>query len=488
LVFKTNFNYLISHPCGNSDNKTTKEINLKRKSFLTVLIALFIVNIFLPASLPETQSRKINRLFQQIDQNPNEYITFLQQLSRATKESEEAVQKLVADRFKALGGEVEVLSIKPATLEFKNEFVADQEVSQVARTSVVGKYTGAKKGPSLLFFAHPDNPPQTGLDKWIHPAFDAQIEGSKLYGWGVADDLAGVAIMAEAIAAIQRAGLKIGGDVILCSTPAKKGAQGVIALLSKGYTADAAVYLHPAESGVGMREIKAIASGMLKFRITVQGQQPETTEPGKTAFAHLGTNAVHKAMKVVEALQALDAQRGERIHHPRLDKAVGRSTNLLIGYMNAGTPGGYTQIPDECTIGASLTFPPQEKMTLIQKEIEECLRKTAQSDPWLREHPPVIEWLFGTQGVETPVEHPLYQTVSRAIQDVTHEEPFVNPMHSGSDIRNPYLYSGIPTVGLGPLCGNLAQNGFYDEWVDVPDFIRAVKITAQIILDWGNQK
>lgn len=461
---------------------------MKQKTILTIFIALFILNISLPASVPESQNRKINRLYQQIDQNANQHIAFLQQLSRATKEGEEAVQKLVADRLKAIGGEVEVLSMKPAALEFKNEFVADQEVSQVARTSVVGKYAGAQNGSSLLFFAHPDNPPQTGLDKWTHDPFGAVIDGSKLHGWGVADDLAGVAIMTEAMAAIERAGLKPGGDVILCSTPAKKGAQGVIALLSKGYTADAAVYLHPAESGVGMREIKAIASGMLKFRITVQGQEPDTTEPGKTAFAHLATNAVHNAMLVVEALRTLDARRGERIHHPGLEKAVGRSTNLLIGYIQAGTPEGYTQVPTECLIGASLTFPPQEKMTQVQKEVEDCLQQAAQADPWLRTHPPVIEWLFGTQGVETPVEHPLYQTVSRAIQDVTQEEPFVNPLHSASDIRNPYLYSGIPTVGLGPLCGDLAQNGFHDEWVDIPDFIRAVKITAQIILDWGNRK
>ena len=377
--------------------------------------------------------------------------------------------------------------ILPGTLEFKNEFVADQEVPQIKRISVVGTYPGAENGPGLLFFAHPDNPPQSGLDKWTHPPFGAEIEDGRLYGWGVADDLAGVAIMTEALHAIQRAGLKPGGNLVLCSTPAKKGAQGVIALLDRGYTADAAVYLHPAESGEGMKEIKAVASGMLRFEITIKGQGPPTTEPGKTAFAHLAENAVHKAVRVIEALRALDARRGERVRHPGIHEAVGRSTNLLIGYIHAGHEGAYTQVPEECRIGASLTFPPQEKMTDVQSEVETAVMNAAQTDPWLKENPPEIKWLFGTQGVETPVSHPLYQTVSGAIRDVTQNEPFVNPMHSASDIRNPYLYSGIPTVGLGPLAGNLAQNGMADEWVDIDDYIRAVKITAKIILDWGKR-
>lgn len=461
---------------------------MKLKSGLIVLIIFHVLSVFLFSNTALNQDQDVvERLYEQIEQNAEAHLAFLQRLSRTTKEGEAAVQELVADRFEDLGCNVEVLHILPGTLEFKNEFVADQEVPQVKRISVVGTYPGSEAGPSLLFFAHPDNPSQTGLEDWNYPPFGAQVDSGRLYGWGVADDLAGVAIMAEALHAIQRAGLKPGGDLVLCSTPAKKGAQGVIALLDKGYTADAAVYLHPAESGEGMKEIKAVASGMLRFEITVKGQEPPTTEPGKTAFAHLATNAVHKAMHVIGALRTLDARRGSKVHHPGLHKAVGRSTNLLIGYIHAGQEGAYTQVPDECLIGASLTFPPQEKMTQVQKEVENAVEAAAQADDWLKNHPPEIKWLFGTQGVETPVDHTLYQTVSEAIRDVTQNEPFVNPLHSASDIRNPYLYSGIPTVGLGPLAGNLAQNGMEDEWVDVDDYIRAVKITAKIILDWGSR-
>ena len=87
-------------------------------------------------------------------------------------------------------------------------------------------------------------------------------------------------------------------------------------------------------------------------------------------------------------------------------------------------------------------------------------------------------------GAEVPADHPLFQSVSTAVGVVTGRAPFVNPMHTGSDIRNPIVQMGIPTVGLGPLCGDLSQNGCHDEWVDVADYLRAVAVAACIIVEW----
>ena len=94
------------------------------------------------------------------------------------------------------------------------------------------------------------------------------------------------------------------------------------ALLHGGVTADAAVYLHPAESGIGMREVKALASGQLVFKIIIPGRLPPTNEPGHTAFAHLAINPTDKAMVVLAALRALDARRGARVHHPALEASL----------------------------------------------------------------------------------------------------------------------------------------------------------------------
>ena len=126
-----------------------------------------------------------------------------------------------------------------------------------------------------------------------------------------------------------------------------------------GYRADAALYLHPAESEKGLRDIKAITSGMLQFRVTVEGRPPDTPEPGQTAFTHLAVNAIDKAALVLAALKELDRERGSRVFHPALDAAVGRSTNLLASHISCGSKGRTTQVPTECVFEASVTFSPR---------------------------------------------------------------------------------------------------------------------------------
>jgi hypothetical protein len=53
-----------------------------------------------------------------------------------------------------------------------------------------------------------------------------------------------------------------------------------------------------------------------------------------------------------------------------------------------------------------------------------------------------------------------------------------------SDIRVPLVQRGIPCVGIGSECGNLAQNSMADEFVDVDDFVRLVTVVAGIMEDW----
>ena len=46
------------------------------------------------------------------------------------------------------------------------------------------------------------------------------------------------------------------------------------------------------------------------------------------------------------------------------------------------------------------------------------------------------------------------------------------------------IQKGIPTIGIGPLCGDLSQNDGVDEWVDTEDHVRFVGAVAGIIAQW----
>lgn len=409
-------------------------------------------------------------------------LAFLRSLIAAQPEGEAAVQALVADRLRAAGCAVEALRYDPADVRLVGEFAAEQARQPGERVSIVGRLKGDTARRSLILFAHPDAEP-VDTSGWTREPFTGQVDGGRLYGWGVADDLAGVAAGVLAVERAAASGRPL-GEVIVASTPSKRHARGVSALLQAGATADAAVYLHPAESGVGMREVKAFASGALEFRVTVRGRLPDTTEPSHTAFAHMAVNPLDKALVLVEALRRLDAARAGRVRHPRLQAAVGRSTNLMVSALHCGGTGRFGRIAPQAVFGAALSFPPTETLEAVQAEVAEALAVAAAADPWLAVNPPQIEWLSGTTGCALEEDHPLWQVTAAAVRRATGQEPFVNALHTGSDIRNPWVQKGIPTVGLGCLCGDLTHSGQTDEWIDVADFARMVDTVTEIVTAW----
>jgi acetylornithine deacetylase len=411
-------------------------------------------------------------------------VDFLQVLIRAQRDGEAAVQQVVIDAARELGCTVETVRYRPADVPMVAEFAGAGAIDEGERESVVATFKGKGGGRSVIFFAHPDGEPVAGTETWKRDPFAGIVDNGRIHGWGVADDLSGVAVLIQGLQAVLAAGQAPAGDVILASTPSKRHARGVSALLHGGLRADAAVYLHPAESGVGMREIKAFASGLLEFRVTVEGRAPDTNEISHTAFAHQAVNPLDKLWLVYRALQAFDARRAAAIHHPALEKAIGRSTNLLVSHIGAGSGDVFARVAPRAALAASLSFPPPETLAQVQAEIEGALREAAESDAWLKDHPPRLEFVSGVTGAEVSIDDPLYRVVADAIVHMTGEAPSVNPLHTSSDIRNPIVQAGIPTVGLGPLGGDLTQNGLYDEWVDVEDYLRAVKVAAAIIEGW----
>ena len=408
-------------------------------------------------------------------------LALLRGMVAAQRAGEQAVQAEVARGLAAAGAEVRSLRYRPAEVPMREEFAAEPPPGE--RESVLGLLPGAGGGRSLILFAHPDSEPVPAAHGWALDPFAGVVRDGRLHGWGISDDLSGVAAMVSALDVLRTAGLVPAGDVIVASTPSKRHARGVHAVMHHGYLADAAVYLHPAESGAGMREVKGFACGQIEFRIAVAGRGPDTTEPGHGAFAHRGVNAIEKAMQVMAALRALDARRGARVRHPALEAAIGRSTNLLVGGIEGGTARG-TRVPTECVLSCALAFPPGETLSAVRAEIEAAVAEAAASDPWLRGNPPRIDFTAGVTGAEVPMTHPLWSATAAAILGQTGIEPFMNPLHTGSDIRNPAVQQGIPCVGLGPLGGDLTQNGRTDEWVDVQDHLRAVAVTAALITEW----
>ena len=334
----------------------------------------------------------------------------------------------------------------------------------------------------MILFAHHDSPAPSGLDRWRYPAFDPQIVDGRLYGWGAADDKSGVAAMIAAVDALREAGLPPAGDVTLVSCVSKNRARGMAVVLAQGLRADGCIYLHPAESRRGLREVKNVTPGLLDMRISVDGKAPETSEPRHTPFAHQGENALAKLVRIAAALLDLDAARAARVSHPAFHGPLGRSTNLMIGAISGGD--GVRKVPIRCSLDCSVTFPGPETIASVQAEIQGAVDTVKAADPWLQEHLPAIEWLEATQPAGIPADHPLFQVVGQSIAAVTGRPPQPYAGHSASDIRIPMTFAGIPAVGFGPRCTQIAAAGAADESIEIAEFLDTVSATALILANW----
>ncbi|MDH3659087.1 MAG: M20/M25/M40 family metallo-hydrolase [Alphaproteobacteria bacterium] len=410
-------------------------------------------------------------------------LALLGKLIVAGKEGQPAIDAVLETAMQAAGCSVEPLDYAPDAVPLVDEFAADTVAATTNERCLIGRLRGQGNGRSLLLFAHPDTEDARDAGGWRTDPFHPAIRDGRLHGWGVADDLAGLAMLVQSVRLLKAAGLGPDGDVVLVSAPSKRHRRGIAAALHRGISADAAVYLHPAESGRGLDEIKAYAPGQLEFTITVSGRLPDTSEPAHTAFAHRAVNAFDKAMTIAAALKAFDDRRGRDMRHPTIQDVIGRSANLMLSACRFGSPDKLSRLAPSCQLGGAMTLIPGERLDDVMTTVEEAVANVARKDGWLRENPPAIEWLAGVSAAETERTSDLYRLVSGTLERLG-ASPKVNPLHTSSDIRNPMVQKAMPTVGFGPLCGGLVMSGEVDEWVDVADYHRAILATALVIADW----
>src|SRR4029453_9546895 len=145
-------------------------------------------------------------------------IGFLQSLIRAQSEGEAAVQRLVADAARGLGCTGKTVRYKPADVPMVGEFASARAIDAGERESVVATFKGKGKGRSVIFFAHPDGEPVANTARWKRDPFAGITDNGRIHGWGVADDLSGVAILVQGLQMALEAGQVPAGDVILAST------------------------------------------------------------------------------------------------------------------------------------------------------------------------------------------------------------------------------------------------------------------------------
>ena len=386
--------------------------------------------------------------------------------------AESASQRALATMLDERGVPSELVEIDEERLTTFAEEVGTHGKPFAGRPNLVatlGRRDGG--GRSLLLNSHIDVVGVAG-QAWTNDPFAPAFRDGRLYGRGSADAKGSVAAMAAAICVIAELGIDLAGSVTLLSVADEEsGGGGTLDWIAAGGHADAAIVGEP----TGLAVCPATRSSR-RFQVTVAGR---SAHPGE---AYLGVNAVNKAYRCIEALEALVARLDNDLPHPLwAGQSVQHVFNLQS--IHAGVPGGAGHVPDNCVFEMAAGGTAAETLDDLEHAVEDALRDAAAADEWLREHPPVVAWSpRRLQPSAIDADHPLVHAVSGAWSEATGGPANVRALSGVTDMRHLVRYAGIPSVNFGPGGMHVAHGP--DEWVAIDDYITAVEVLALSIIRW----
>lgn len=384
-----------------------------------------------------------------------------------------------------LGGETDVASfLRPILEEIGLE--TDMWEEEKGRANLVGVYKGTGGGRSLILCGHTDVVPPGPEGDWTKASpWSGKTMENKIWGRGSCDMKGGDAAACLALKAVINAGYKPKGDVIIEYVVGEEMMNhevGVDAAIKRGYKADGAIVCEP--SAPPYRVAIAPASpGLLHMRVTIEGkaghvsQRDELIRAGGRG-AEVGVNSIDKAMIIYEGLRKLEEEWGQTKVHP----VFTRPGHFVIhpGVITGGPQGPYV-ISSESKIEYAIFYPPHDSDEQVKREIQEQVTRFAQTDPWLRQHPPKVEWLLWWPPYDVPIDAPIFKAVATAYE-LAMGEPVKYYGFAGCNDGAFLNRAGIPTVVIGP--GDIGVAHAANEHVEIADLVDAAKIYALSIAEW----
>jgi acetylornithine deacetylase len=414
-----------------------------------------------------------------VDSLQNELFAFAQRLVRSPSlpGEEQGVQALVAAKLRELELRVDIVPSRLEELAGHPAF-CDDGVSFAGRANVVGRWVGAASedqagdgsARSLIVNGHVDVVPPGDEASWADPPWSGAVKDGKLYGRGSCDMKAGLASAIFALEALRAIGYGPRGEVLVESVIGEEtGGIGTLTTLVKGYRADAAIIMEPTQ----LRPCP-VQAGALTFRLRVPGRSVHA------CMRTVGVSAIETFCRILGTLDQLERDRQRSYHNPLYEHST------LVAPISCGTIRGgdwHSTVPSEVIVEGRYGVLPGESVEAARRVLADALREAAAKDSWMRDHPPVLEWLEGQfESGQTDRQEPIVGTLVGSHRIVTGEEPRLEGVTYGSDLRLFTNHANIPAVLYGP--GNVANAHTVDEFVDLRDVVTSTKVLALTIYQW----
>jgi acetylornithine deacetylase len=345
------------------------------------------------------------------------------------------------------------------------------------KLNVVGVHEpGATAGRSLALNGHIDVVSPEPVAAWSTPPYEPRIVADEedgeawMYGRGAGDMKGGTVAGLWALAALQDMGLEPASPLLVQSPVEEEcTGNGTLALLERGYRADACIIPEPFGETLLVRQV-----GVMWFQVRILGRTTHVLGAGR------GVNAIEKSWLIIEALRALEDELNRPEHRPAGFRDVDHPLNLNVGTITGGDWA--STVAGECVTRFRIGLYPGQDLAAMRTRIERCVAEAAQADPWLREDPPRVEYVgFQAEGCEVDPDGDLARQLIAHHQAWRGQEPARLSCTATTDIRFFNLYYDIPATCYGPRAERIHGP---DEKVSLDSVQRVAEVLASFMADW----
>jgi acetylornithine deacetylase len=388
----------------------------------------------------------------------------------ASPREETALQEALGAHLHARGADIS-LEVPDDALLADHPYVPDG-FTFAGRPQLVARFAGAGGGRTLLLNGHVDVVDVEPREAWTTDPFDAVVRDGHVWGRGACDMKGGVACMSFAAQVLAELGIRLGGDLIVNTTTEEEstGAGGVYS--ARTLQADAAIVPEP--SGL---TIWVACRGSLLPTVVVEGRAGHAGIAPRHPDDGGPVNAIEKAAYLIDALRRLRDDWRLRTRHPYL-----APPNVLPTTIRGGE--WIVSYPAECRFDLHIAYLPSQADergwgSHVRREFEEWLEHVAAADPWLREHPPRLEWATeGAPPAEVSADDPIVQTLVGVERELGRPGRLggLDNWHDGATL---VVEGGIPAVCFGP--GDIHQAHTANESVPVSELVacaQGIAVTA----------
>jgi len=352
------------------------------------------------------------------------------------------------------------------------------------RYNAIGRLQGRGGGKSLMFNGHLDT--SFGPEQ-AHRGIGYRCEGTLvddewIYGMGSFNMKSAMATYVTAVEAIRKAGIELGGDVVIAGVAGEIEKSpvneyddrkyqgygvGTKYAITHGAVADACILGEPTNMMLIPRHC-----GTTWLKITVPGHLIHT------AWSRVERNAINRSRLVLDALHEWIPEYCRR-------NAVGEfQPRVNIAAIEGGWPWRGARTPDNCNIYLDVRTVPEVLPVQVYNEVRTLIADLVARHEQLEGT--TVDIYVSAPGTSIPDDHELIRTIVEAHSAQLGKQPEFGIETWYSDAAHMNRY-GIPTVNYGSA-GRIRTGGggfstHQGEHVHIGDMVDITKVYVQCILD-----